>query len=239
MAIETKTITYEFAGKAFDAVVAYDDEADGPQPGVMICHAWGGRKGHEEATALAIAEMGYVGFAADIYGVGVRGETTEECQALMTPLVEDEAERHGRLAAALTAMKGLDEVESDQTAVIGYCFGGLCALDMARINAKILGAVAFHAIIKNQGVVANDPIKPKVIAYQGYDDPMSPPEDLKAFSDEMTERNADWQLVTFGGVKHAFTNVEANNPDLGTIYNEGAARRSWVSFTNFLEELFV
>lgn len=237
MAITTRIITYEVDGESFDGLMAYDDAQTGERPAVMVCHAWGGRKEHEEAAAKRIAEMGYVGFAADVFGVGKRGETTEECQALITPLVEDRDLLRTRLLAALGQAKAQDEVEMEKMVVSGYCFGGLCALDMARVNAPVLGVVAFHSLFGTTDERDGE-IKPKVLALQGYDDPMADPDAQRAFADEMTERKADWQLHLYGGVSHAFTNQGANDPSLGLKYDVTADARSWTAFENFLAEQF-
>lgn len=237
MTITTRTVEYEIEGQAFDGFVALPEGGASPRPAVMVCHAWGGRKEHEEQAAKRIAELGYVGFAADVFGVGRRGETTEECQALITPLVEDRGMLRTRLLAALGQMKALEEVEIDQTAVSGYCFGGLCALDMARVNAPVRGVVAFHSLFGTTEERDGD-IEPKVLALQGFDDPMADADSQRAFAEEMTARKADWQMHLYGGVAHAFTNQGANDPSLGLRYDVNADSRSWVAFETFLAELF-
>ena len=237
MAIKTELIDYTHDGKAFDAFVAWDDAQDGARPAVLVCHAWGGRSAHEEETARKLAAMGYVGIAIDVYGKGKRGTTKEECQALMTPLVENRPLLVERLVAGQQAAAALDRVDPARIAVCGYCFGGLCALIMARDNTGVVGATAFHAILGGPGP-ETAPITAKVLALQGWDDPMSTPDDIRAFGDEMTARKADWQLHAYGGVMHAFTNKQANDPGFGTVYDAAADRRSWTAFTDFLTELF-
>ena len=120
---------------------------------------------------------------------------------------------------------------------IGFCFGGLCALDVARSNADAAGVVSFHGLLNAPGNTA-DEIKPKVLALHGWDDPMATPDDVKAFGEEMTKAKADWQLHAYGGTMHAFTNPQANDPDFGTVYDADADRRSWQAMQNFLTELF-
>lgn len=236
MTVTTRLVEYELDGETYDGFVAVDDEQSDARPGVMICHAWGGRKDHEENVARRLAELGYVGFAADVFGKGKRGETTEECQALITPLVENRDLLRRRLLAALGQMKALDEVEVDQAVVSGYCFGGLCALDMGRVNAPVRGVAAFHSLFGTTDEEGE--ISPKVIALQGYDDPMAGPDAQRAFTDEMTRRGADWQLHLYGGVAHAFTNQGANDASLGLKYDVTADARSWAAFETFLAELF-
>jgi dienelactone hydrolase len=238
MSIMTSPVEYEEGGRTFEGLAAVDESHSGSRPAIMVCHAWGGRKEHEEQTARKLAELGYLGFAADVYGKGVRGDSIEENQELMTPLVEDRDGLQRRLRAALDAMMGLEHADSARTAVAGYCFGGLCALDMARTNAPVKGVAAFHAVIGKPGKPGGDDIKPKVIAFQGYDDPMADKDAQRDFADEMTERKADWQLHLFGGVSHAFTNKGADNDELGLRYDAQADARSWAGFERFLKELF-
>lgn len=236
MSINTRTVEYTVDGATFEGVLA--TSGDAARPAVMICHAWGGRKEHEEDMARKVAELGYTAFAADVYGKGVEGHSIEENQKLMTPLVEDREALQRRLRGALAAMNEQPEVDSTKVAVTGFCFGGLCSLDMARTNAPILGASAFHAVIGKPGKPQGDAIKPKVICFQGFDDPMADHEALVNFGNEMTRREADWQLHVFGGVSHAFTNPDANKEDMGLIYNKLATERSWLHFKSFLSELF-
>lgn len=238
MAVTTRLIEYSVDGKVFEGMLAWNDTMVGARPGVMVCHAWSGRQKHEEDAARALAELGYVGFAADVFGKGVRGSSVEENTALMTPLMEDRPGLFNILNEALMTMKGQGEVHDQKMAVIGYCFGGLCALDMARNNAGFQGAVAFHALLGDAGASKSDPIMPKVLALHGYDDPMADADQQRLFTDEMTARKADWQLHLYGGVSHAFTNEGANDPNLGLHYDAVAAARSWRSMTGFLQDLF-
>ena len=168
----------------------------------------------------------------------MRGGSKEENQKLMTPFVEDRDMLVDRLTAGMKTAAGLEQVNADKIAVCGYCFGGLCALDMARANTGVLGATAFHAILGQPNKPGSGKIAAKVLALQGFDDPMATPEDETAFGKEMSERDADWQMHVYGGVMHAFTNKQANDPDFGTVYDAQADKRSWRTFTGFLGELF-
>ncbi|MEM7740883.1 MAG: dienelactone hydrolase family protein [Pseudomonadota bacterium] len=209
-----------------------------PKGAVLVCHAWSGRAEHEEAFAERLASQGYVAMAGDVYGKGVRGANNDENEKLMTPLVQDRGMLQARLTAALSALSEQPETEGSSLAVAGFCFGGLCALDMARAHAPIKGAAAFHAIVAPAEPFSAGDIKAKVIAFQGFDDPMAGPEDLKSFGLEMTERRADWQLHSYGGVAHAFTNEAANLPEAGLQFDASARDRSYAAFDAFLTEIF-
>lgn len=237
MAIVREEITFSGEGHTFDAVVLWQDSIAAKRPGVLVQHAWGGRGDHEVAAAERLAALGYVAMAGDVYGDGQRGTTPEECTALMTPMMEDRQALQRRLRLNLDQIADHQMCTGD-VAATGYCFGGLCALDLARANAPIKGAVAFHALLGNSADLGADAISPKIIALQGYDDPMAGPEDQDAFAKEMTARKADWQLHLYGGVAHSFTNTAANNPDMGLIYDARAARRAEAAMADFLAEVF-
>ena len=232
----TQTLEYSHDGTTLEAFIA-KPEGDGPFPTVLICHAWAGRADHEEEVAKKLASLGYVGVALDVYGKGVLGQNTEECNALMTPFVEDRARLQDRLKAGLAAAASLPFVDSEKVVVSGYCFGGLCALDMARSNTAIKGAASFHGLFFTPSNIDDYKITAKVIAFHGWDDPMAKPEDVVAFGAEMAKAEADWQLHAYGGTMHAFTNKAANDPDFGTVYSPIADERSWQAFENFLSEV--
>ena len=236
--IQERLIEYEHAGAGLEGLLAFDDTVEGTRPAVMVVHAWGGRSGFECDKARALAELGYVGFAADLYGKGVLGASVEENAGLMQPFLDDRALLQARLTAALETLKSLPEVDSNRVAAIGYCFGGLCVLDMARIGADVKGVASFHGLFGAPGNTTGARIKAKVLALHGHEDPMVPVDAVVALEQELTEAGADWQIHVYGNTFHAFTNPEANNPDLGAIYNKGAAMRSWQTLVNFLEELF-
>lgn len=236
MSILTRTIEYGHDGTTLEAFIAFDDSAS-PRPGVMVSHAWGGRDDFACDKARALAELGYTGFALDMYGKGVFGERVEEKQALMNPLASNRPKLQARLHAALQTFQGQDEVQSDNIAAIGFCFGGLCVLDLARSGADVKGVVSFHGILGAPDNLDGVSPKAKILACHGYDDPMATPADLVAFGNEMTARGADWQAHAYGGTSHAFTVAEANAPDMGLKYNADSDRRSWQAMQNFLGEV--
>lgn len=238
MAITTRAIDYSHQGTALEGMLAYDDSVAGKRPAVLISHAWAGRTDNEIAYARKIAELGYAGFALDLYGKGVVGETSEECQKLMTPLAQNRPELQARLLAVVDVVGKLPEVDKSKLVVMGFCFGGLCALDIARAGGDVRGVASFHGLFNAPGNTAGKKIKAKVVAYHGWDDPMVKPDAVVAFGKEMTEAKADWQIHAYGGTMHAFTNPQANDPGFGTVYNRTAADRSWISFVAFLKECF-
>ena len=237
MTIQTRSILYTHEGHTFEGVLAWNDAQSGARPAVAVAHAWAGRTDFELGKARALAELGYVGFAMDVYGQGKRGHSKEENAALMTPLVQNRPLLQARLGAALQALQAQPEVDAARTAAIGFCFGGLSVLDMARCGLPVRGVVSFHGLFTPPGNTAGRRISAKVLALHGWDDPMAPPDAVLAFAREMSEAGADWQLHAYGGTLHAFTNPEANDPDFGTVYSARADARSWAAMRAFLAEV--
>ncbi|WP_084419848.1 dienelactone hydrolase family protein [Henriciella litoralis] len=234
MSISTKSLDYEHAGQTYEGYLALPDGK--PKAVVAIAHAWGGQDEFDHGKAKMLAEWGYAGFAMDVYGKGRRGSTTEECQALMEPLASNRSELQNRLKLGLETAK--KESGCDTAAAIGFCFGGLCVLDMARAGMDVDGVASFHGLLGAPGNTDGHKTKSSILVLHGWDDPMAKPEDVMAFTKEMTEADADWQLHAYGGTMHAFTNPGANDPDFGTVYNPKAERRSLAALKDFLGELF-
>ena len=235
--MHTSNYIYHDHGLECHGFAAYDKAFSGPRPTVLVAHDWSGRNEFACEKAKLLAQMGYVGFAIDLYGHGQLGSTTEEKQALMNPLVSEQNLLRRRIQAGLTAACSMPEVDSKRVAIIGFCFGGLCALELARSGADLKGVVSFHGLLHKPGSLKSEPIKAKILALHGYDDPMVPPETVHAFCKEMTDANVDWQMHMYGHVQHAFSNPLAHDMQLGTIYNEVAAHRSWQAMTHFLQDI--
>lgn len=238
MGIKTDTIKHEHRGQPLHGMLAVDEAAPKPLPAVIISHAWRGRSQFEIDKAKKLAELGYVGFAADLYGEAKLGNSTEENAALMQPFLDDRELLQSRLASVLDTVKGIDGVDADRVAAIGFCFGGLCVLDLARTGSDVRGVVSFHGLLGAPGNTAGNKIKSKVLVLHGNDDPMVPVDQVVALEKELTEAGADWQIHTYGNTMHAFTNPDANDPKMGTVYEAKADKRSWQSLVNFLEEIF-
>ncbi len=188
--MKTEIVNYQAKNVDLKGYVAFPDEENAPL--VLIAHTWAGKDEFVHQRAEDLAALGYVGFAVDMYGNGKVGADTAENESLMTPLVSDRDMLKDRIVSALNFGKSLPGVDSSRVAAIGYCFGGLVVLDLARSGVQ----------------------------------------------KEMTEANADWQLHSYGGTYHAFTNPDANDPSLGTQFSKSANDRSWQSMKNFFAEIF-
>jgi len=209
---------------------------------VLVFHQWSGCSAFEQAKARWIAGLGYVALAVDMYGAGKRGTNPEENGALMMPLVEDRALLRRRAEAAIRHLRSLPMVDPDRLAAIGFCFGGLCVLDVARWGAPgVRGAVSLHGLLGSfaEGSVArSSPISARVPAPHGWNDPMARPDAVQAFAREMHDHGADWQLHAFGGCGHAFTNPQAQDASNGMQFNPLADARSFEMVKDFLAEVF-
>ncbi|MDD5272931.1 MAG: dienelactone hydrolase family protein [Methylovulum sp.] len=238
MAIITNTVNYLDGDVVLEGFFAFDDSLQGRRPAVLISHTWAGRDGFVKGKAEQLAGLGYLGFALDMYGGGVVGASPEENERLMQPFIADRAMLQRRISAALAAVRLLPWVDDSNIAAIGFCFGGLCVLDLARSGADIKGVVSFHGLLGAPDTLEKPPITAKVLALHGHDDPLAPVAQVNAFEQEMTEAGADWQVHAYGHTVHAFTNPASNNPAFGMVYQPTAERRSWQSMKNFLTEIF-
>ena len=247
-AMRTSEITYHDGSTELRGFMAAPD-AGSHHPVVLVFHAWRGHDDFVRDEARKLADLGYIGFAADMYGAGKLGTTNEECSALMTPFMQDRALLKRRLDTAFAAVRTIGGADATRLGAMGFCFGGLCVLDAARHGiAGLRGVAAFHALFAplpspsstplamESTAVPATPITAKILALHGYDDPMATPDQLVAFAAEMGARQADWEVCAYGGTVHAFTNPEANNAAHGTVYQRRADQRSRERVRDFWRE---
>lgn len=235
--MKTERIDYYDGDVCLEAMVALP-EGEGPHPLILIFPAWAGRGSFVEEYAVSLAKLGYIGCAMDPYGKGRFGKTKQECAALMHPLMEDRSLLQKRVLAYRDLLPKIPQVDLKKIGAIGFCFGGLCALDLARSGADIKGVVSFHGLLGAPSGVSKEKIVSKILVCHGYKDPMVSPDDLVDFAKEMTKENIDFQLHVFGEAMHAFTNPEADDPGFGTVYHEKSSQRSFILMKNFFAEIF-
>ena len=233
--MKTEKITYQSGDNSFEGFLA-QPEGDS-NPCVLIAHTWAGRDAFVEEKAKLLTELGYAAFAIDMYGDGKIGTSNEENAGMMQPLLDDREELARRALASLDAVSKIDSIDASKIVIMGYCFGGLVAMDLARTGADIKGAVSFHGFLAGPENSTNE-IKAKLLALHGDLDPMVGQDQIESFRQEMTSKKVDWQLHVFGGAMHSFTNPEANDPDFGAVYSKNADERSWKIFIDLLKELF-
>ena len=232
-----RAIPHTFEGEQLESV--FVGRRDGQaRPTIILIPTVMGVSDLEIGFGRQLVELGYNALVADIFGKKFHGAPRDVCFGELNRLKSDRSALRRRLVHILDLARGLDEVEPGQIAVAGYCFGGLCALDLARSGADIAAAVSFHGLFDPPGLPA-EKIKAKVVAFHGWDDPMVPPDMVVALGNELTKAGSDWQIHAYGHVGHGFTNPHASTLQIeGVAYNALAAERSWTSFINLLEELF-
>ena len=216
--------------------VAYEEE-NCPKPGLLIAPYWAGRDDFMKEKAHDMARLGYVAFALDLYGNAHIGLTTEERMQLMTPFMQDRGVLKRRLFAALKAISELPQVASQKIAIMGYCLGGLCALDLMRSGADICGAISIHGLLSPSGLPSM-PMKGTALVLHGAEDPMVSQEEIQQFQKEFTQAGVDWEMSIYGHAKHAFSMPEANDLVLGAVYNARADARAKFRIEHFLSEIF-
>ena len=241
MSIQVKNVEYREGTDSFVGYAACDEAVSGPRPGVLIAHAWSGRSDFEDRKAELLAELGYVALAIDVYGRGKRGASPDENRALMSPLLEDRAKLLRRLTAGYEQLRNLPNVDAERTAAIGFCFGGLCVLDLLRAGVELRGVVSFHGLLTrpDSDLASRNHPRPAALLLHGWKDPLATPDQVLGFAREMEELGADWQLNAFGNAVHAFTNPAADDAADGKLYDAVADRRSWDAMQLFLNEIFV
>ena len=232
-----RAIPHNFEGEDLESVFVgrRDGEA---RPTVILIPTVMGVSDLEIGFGRQLVELGYNALVADLFGKKFRGSPRDTMFAEMNRLRADRGALLRRLQSILDLAHGLGEVADRQLVVAGYCFGGQCALDLARSGADLVAAVSFHGLFDPPGLPKRK-IKAKVVAFHGWDDPMVPPDKVVALGNELTEAGSDWQIHAYGHVGHGFTNPHASDLQIdGVAYNALAAERSWTSFINLLEELF-
>ena len=212
-------------------------ESSNSAPLVLVAHTWKGRSEFEDGKVIALNNLGYAALSIDIFGGGINGSSTEENQALIEPFVKDRKLFRQRLISAVEFGKTIDGVDPSKIALIGFCFGGLAAIELARSGYQLSGCVSFHGLL-NQSDEPLQKVNTKLLVLHGDKDPMVSSDQILALQNEMTESKADWQFISYGNTYHAFTNPMANDIEMGTVYNHDSDKRSWAAMSNFLEEVF-
>ena len=229
-------IPLEFEGESLEHVFVVRRDQQ-PRPTVILIPTVMGVSDLELKFGRQLVELGFNAFVADLFGKQFRGAPRDTMFGEMNRLGSDREALRRRLLAVVEQARGLGEVDAGKVVVAGYCFGGKCALDVARTGIDIAGAVSFHGLFDPPGWEVGK-IKAKVLALHGWDDPMVTPDAVVALGNELTAAGADWQIHAYGHVGHGFTNPNAASLQIdGVFYHELAAERSWTAFVNFLEEV--
>lgn len=238
-ALQRETVEYRDGEQALEGYLVYDDSFTGRRPAVMVVHEWKGLGDYARRRADMLAEMGYLAFAADMYGKGIRAVTHEEAGKLAGVYLNDREKMRKRAASALDFLAAHELTQPGNVAAIGYCFGGTTVLEIARAGLDVKGVASFHGALKTPSPAPEGGVKAKIMVFHGSQDAFVAPEDIAGFEKEMSSAGADWQLVVFSKAVHSFTVAEAgDNPSSGVAYNREADERSWKMLTLFFREIF-
>ena len=237
-AVKTETVEYKHGNVVCEGVLVYDDAVKGKRPGIVVVHEWTGLGDYAKRRAEQLAQMGYVAFAIDMYGKGVRAKDHKEAAELSGIYRNDRSLMRNRAKAGLDVLRKSSMVDGGRIAAIGYCFGGTTVLELARSGEDLKGVASFHGGLDTPNPQDAKNIKAKVIVFQGADDAYTLAS-VPKFEEEMKNAGADWQLIKYSGAVHSFTVKEAGDDNSkGMAYNEKADKRSWQSLKNFLDEIF-
>jgi dienelactone hydrolase len=235
MTINTQAVAYRDGYTELTGEFAWDAERSDKRPGILVVHGGAGMDAHARGRAKRLAEMGFVAFACDMYGIGVAGNR-ERVMARIAELRDDRAKLCQRARAGLNVLLSHPQVDG-RIAAVGYCFGGMVVLELARSGAEIAGAVSVHGSLSTPGPAQSGTVKAKILVCHGALDPHVPSTQVNAFVQEMNEAGADWQLIVYGGAMHGFTH-EGGPTMPGVAYNAAADARSAIAMQIFFSELF-
>lgn len=237
--VTVRSVVYQIDGQPYEGRLAFDAEHKDARPGLLMAPNWMGVSAGAEEIARSVAAKGYVVLIADVYGQAVRPQNADQAGAAMMPLKSDRALLRKRMQAAFEQLQKQGEaaVDTSKLAVFGFCFGGCCALDLARTGAPVKAAVSFHGTLDSPNPADAQNIKGSVLVLHGAADPLVPKEQLPAFEDEMNAAKVDWQLLSYGGAVHSFTDPHANVPGK-MMYDAKTAKRAFKSMHDLLDEVF-
>lgn len=237
--LQTETVEYRQGETVLEGYLAYDNAFKGSRPGVLIVHEWNGLGQYVKSRAEQLAKLGYIAFAVDIYGKGVRPTNQQEAVTQSGIYMANRPLMRDRVLAGLAELKKQKQVDQKRIAAIGYCFGGAVVLELARSGTDIAGVVTFHGSLDNPNPQDDKNIKTKLLILHGADDPFVTWEKVTAFRNEMSKTDVDWQMIVYSGAVHSFTNpASGNDPSKGVAYNPRADHRSWEAMKLFFNEIF-
>ena len=236
--VQFTTVEYPAGDTTCEGVFVTDSLLMNRGPAVLIAHQWKGLSDYEKKRAEMLVKLGYRVFCADVYGKGVRAANPQDASQLAGKYKGDRPLLRERINAALNTLKQQPGVNTNRIAAIGYCFGGTTVLELARSGAELKGVVSFHGGLGSPTPADAQNIKSKVLVLHGADDQFVPAEELAGFEKEMRDAKVDWQLVSYGGAVHSFTDWNAGNDhSKGAAYNEKADQRSWEAMKTFFAEV--
>jgi dienelactone hydrolase len=241
--VQTKEVEYKSGDTTLKGFIAYDDAIKGKRPGILVVHEWWGHNEHARNRAKKLAGLGYTALAVDMYGDGKQADHPQKAGEYMEATLKDWEGSKAKFNAARTLLQGHETVDAKKIGAIGFCYGGGVAMRMARDGADLAGVVAFHSGLPTEPPVTKNKVTAPILVINGSDDGFLKPESVGAFMKEMVEANAEVTYMSLAGVRHSFTNPQAdefqkkfNLPALS--YNKEADERSWSAMQSFFKRVF-
>lgn len=235
--MKTQNLEYRESEKLLRGFLAWDDSRSEPRPGILVLHENTGLTDHEKERAARLAELGYVALACDLFGERVIPATDAERRAAFEEFRDKKL--LPRALAGLDALAAQPQADRQRMAAIGFCLGGMAALELARAGADLKGVVSFHGGLTSTRPAVAGQVKSKVMVCHGALDPFITLDQVNAFAGEMQAATVDFQVILYGGAVHGFTNPAADRFGRpGVAYHERSDARSWEAMRWFLAELF-
>lgn len=237
--VQSKKVEYRHGDQTLVGYLAWDDAVAGARPGVMVVHEWWGLNDYARRRADQLAELGYVAFAADMYGDGKITQHAAEAREWAGQVRANQDAWRERALAGLAVLREQELVDPERLAAIGYCFGGSTALQIAFSGADVDGVVSFHGALPIPTDAQAAQTKAAILVCHGASDPFIPADVLQQFRDKVSTGGVDWRMIYYGGALHSFTNPDAGAAGVdGLRYNADADRRSWDDMQVFFREVF-
>lgn len=240
--MHTEEIQYTVDGESFTGYLAYDETIEGKRPAILLVHEWWGLNDFTREEAERLAAEGFTAFALDMYGTGVGADNPGDAADLMNKTLETEGAPLKRFQAALDLINNHETVEAGEVAAQGYCFGGAVALTMARLGLPLKGVVSFHGALETEVKIKPGDVQAQIQVYTGGDDDMIPAEQVANFVQEMQSAGVRFDVISYPGAKHGFTNpaATARGEKFGIplAYNEDAANDAYEGAVAFYNKIF-
>lgn len=234
-------ISYETDSTIMKGYIAHNEALEGSRPGILVVHEWWGHDNFAREKADQLAELGYVALAVDMYGQGKQAEHPEEAMEFSSSVMKNFDTAKKRFKAAMETLKADENVDPEKISAIGFCFGGSVALSMANAGVDLDAVAVFHSGL-GLPVMPGEELKAKLLIQNGAEDVMITDEQEKEFKAQLDSVNADYEYIAYEGVKHSFTNKDADSIakkyDLPLAYDKEAAKKSWETMTRFLEKTY-
>jgi dienelactone hydrolase len=237
--VQTQAIEYMDEDVPLTGHLYWDDAIEGQRPGILVIHEWWGLNDYAKKRARMLAELGYVAFAADMYGNDQVTDQPDQARDWMQEVTADVELWVQRAELGLAQLTASELVEPTKTAAIGYCFGGGTVMHMAYANADVRGVASFHGSLPAAPEEVKGKIGPEILVLHGQADSFVAPEVVTNFQNKLEEAGANWEMDIYGGARHGFTNPDASDYGIENLqYDPQADARSWARMQAFFDELF-